>query len=238
MGPSLDQLDVTRMVARYGVVDQACIRARVGPDKSRLAMTKFCSRLVERNLLLRMNTNGRVFYRLAPEAKYLVQAPDRFYREPGPQTFEQLKAVLYYCCLGPRHLDRFTKEDCLDFCPDFPECEFGEAYYFDPGPKGEELGYLGLLKLVPLQKRPTEVASDTRTEIAKRSQLGEPFQRLLTSGRFLIVLMVHSNEQCRALRHVIAANDWTLIPGAPAVQVRVHVVPDIPRRRRKGASRG
>lgn len=216
-----ERLNLLTHVSRFVITRPRAIRKRVWPELSRIAITKRISRTCHQDMLVRHQIGTQMYYRLGKMAERYVPVSHRLLTSPGPQAFELHRAVLHYCCLGPRPIDRLTPGELREAFPKFPESELYEPYYLDPK------GYLGLLRLVHATKQPTRAIRDCEETVLRRIDLGEPFEQLMANGKFLVVLMTQSDAQTAAIKRKLGPPErWTFRRNWPPITIRVHTLPE------------
>lgn len=217
------QAALLRCIWRYIIVMPWALRRCVWPEIGRAAATKRVSRMCSRQLVRRYELEGGgVYYGLDKMAERFMRIPPRLLKPPGPQAFELHRAVLHYCCLGPRNIERLTADELHQAFPSLPQSELNLPFYLDPK------GFLGLFHLVNPTKHVPSVVKDCRRLIAQRIEVGAPYCQMMEKGKFGIVLMTYSDRQRLAIAKQIGTpEEWVFGRAWKPVTVRVHTIPGI-----------
>ena len=204
---------------RFFLTTRLVLHRRFYEDRKINAVSKAVHRMHKRGLITRHELSSRFhFYRLGPNVRNYYQVPPRLLKMPGPQMENDL-AILRYCCLGPRRLDRLRPDELTEVYPDFPESELRQGWYVDP-----KQGALGRFVLIPSYKAVKHLVGELRSLLNQYLETSS-LRSLISEGRFLFVLMTYRPEQARTLKEALAKEDWSLRTGFPPLTIRAHALP-------------
>lgn len=189
-------------VARHRLTTVAVLRQALFPDLSQTAVTKIVSRLCRNHYLGKFTLHHPLrYYVLGDAGVKLLGLGTHRSDALGPQALPLEYAALLYAMLGKQPRTRLTRGELLERFPWFPERWADACHCHD------EAGNVLELLRVDFGGTADHVARKCVRDIHLRSQTHD-FLKLLSSGRFRLVLITATPEKGAALRLALDRHDW------------------------------
>jgi len=193
---------ILAQVARHRLTTVAVLRRTLFPALSQTAVTKIVGRLCRHRYLCKYTLHHPLrYYVLGETGGKLLGLGAHRSAALGPQALPLEYAALLYAMLGKQPRTRLSRGELQTRFPWFPEPWAEACHCLD-----ESTNILELLR-VDYGASADHVARKCGQDIHRRSH-SHDFLKLLTAGRFRLVLITATPEKGAALRQALDRHDW------------------------------